>query len=105
MADVGALQQALLALQQLDCATADPLAVSQALQSVIAFERSPHQITRAVLAGAIASPLFKILPSSCLLNTTHTPPFSLSSVFCSQTNAHKHKHKQTPRCKLRVWCG
>lgn len=102
MADVGALQQALLALQQLDCATADPLAVSQALQSVIAFERSPHQITRAVLAGAIASPLFKILPSSCLLNT---PPFLLSSVFCSQTNAHEHKHKQTPRCKLRVWCG
>ena len=102
MADVGALQQALLALQQLDCATADPLAVSQALQSVIAFERSPHQITRAVLAGAIASPLFKILPSSCLLNTP--PPFSfpLSSVHKQMPT---NTNTQTPRCKLRVWCG
>lgn len=77
MTDVGALQQALLALQQLDCGAADPLVVGQALQRVVAFERSPHQITRAVLAGAIASPLFKILPSTCLYH-----PFSASLPPC-----------------------
>lgn len=99
MADVSALQQAVLGLQQLDCAAADPHVVHQALQTVLAFEHSPHQITRAFLAGAIASPLFKILPSSCLflfsLLNTHTRSehsvHTLTTLFYNSLTQHPNR--------------
>ena len=58
-------KQAVLGLLQLQSSHHDAQALSAALRDVLAFEQSQYQVTRAALAGAIASPLYPQLGPAC----------------------------------------